>query len=124
MRVLVAGGRDVERADVFGALDAIHALTPIDVIVESGEGGVPALAASWARVRGVSSWRVPADEARHGRDAFKVRDGRIMRMCAPDFVLAFPGAEETEQMARCCAVKVRQPGLPGADPRQVDFLSS
>lgn len=121
MRVLVCGGRDVDRARVFEALNAIHGLTPIEVIVENGEGGVPALAASWARVRGVSSWRVPADEAAHGPNAFALRDCRMVRVCKPDVVLTF-GDPEMVTMARAYGVEVRRPAAPGTDPNQVNFL--
>jgi hypothetical protein len=114
----------VDRADVFTQLDAIHAVTPIEVIIENGEGGVPALAASWARVRGVSCWRVPADEARHGGAAFGLRDERMLNMCQPDAVLVLPGAEAMKAMAKALGVKVRLPLLPGADPNQTDFLAA
>lgn len=124
MRVMVAGGREVSRADVFAQLDIIHAATPIEVIVENGEVGAPALAASWARVRGVSAWRVPADEARHGGDAFALRDCRMMRMCKPDVVLAFQGDADLVTMARAWGVTVRRPVPPGVDPNQTDFLAA
>lgn len=122
MRVLVCGGREVERADVFTQLDLIHASTPVEVIVENGEGGAPALATSWARVRGVSVWRVPADEKSHGKEAFALRDCRMVRMCKPDVVLVFPGDPDLVTMARAYGVEVRLPRPPGEDPNQVNFL--
>lgn len=124
MRVIVAGGRDVSRADVFAQLDIIHAATPIEVIVENGEAGAPALAASWARVRGVSAWRVPADEAQHGAASFALRDCRMMRVCKPDAVLAFEGDPDLVTMARAWHVPVRRPVRPGVDPNQTDFLEA
>lgn len=128
MRVLVCGGRYYEdRAAVFAALDAIHALTPIHVIVEGGARGADALAGSWARVREVSNWRVPADWSRHGNAAGMLRNGRMLEMCTPDVVLAFPGGAGTADMvrqAKAAGVEVRRPGAPGVDPNQVNFLDA
>lgn len=121
MRVLVCG-RDAERAHLFAQLDAIHAVTPIEVIIEGGDGGAHTLAASWARVRGVSSWRVPADERRDGRNAFMIRDARMIEMCKPELVLAFPGEREMVTLALACRIEVRLPAEPGADPNQVSLL--
>lgn len=128
MRVLVCGGRYFEdRTAVFAALDAIHAITPIGVIIEGGARGADRLAGSWARVREVSHWKVPANWKRDGNAAGMLRNGRMLEMCAPDVVLAFPGGTGTADMvrqAKAARVRVQAPCAPGADPNQTDFLSA
>jgi hypothetical protein len=111
MRVLVCGGRNyTDRERLFTELDAIHAATLIDVIIEGGASGADNLAGSWARVRNVSSWRVPADW-RLGRGAGHARNAKMLAMCEPALVVAFPGGAGTADMvrrARDAGVTVRE----------------
>lgn len=128
MRVLVCGGRDYEdREAVFEALDALHRATPIEVVIEGGYTGADRLAASWARVREVSSWRVPAQWSKQGRNAGPLRNARMLAMCAPDLVLAFPGHDGTADMiaqAGDVGVKVRSSIEAVTDPRQVTLFEA
>lgn len=127
MRVLVCGGLDYgARGILFSTLDFFHQVEPIDVLVEGGESGAAALAGSWARVREVSHWRVPADRKRDGFDAAgEIRNRRMLDMCKPDLVFAFPGADETALLtaqARAAGVPVHLAGGDPVDPRQVTIF--
>lgn len=126
MRVLVCGGRDFDdREAVFAALNAMHASSPIDVVIEGGANGADRLAGSWARVREVSNWRVPAQWSRDGKRAGMLRNARMLAECRPDVVLAFPGGDGTADMiaqARDAGVRVMTPADAVVDPRQVSIF--
>lgn len=126
MRVLVCGGRDYAGREVlFATLDAIHAVTPIEVLIEGGANGADALAASWARVREVSHWRVPANWRRDGRGAGAIRNQRMLTMCEPNLVVAFPGGNGTADMidrSHGWGVKVHLGGGDPIDPRQTTIF--
>jgi hypothetical protein len=115
MRVLVTGGRDYSDRDLlFAALDRIHQLRPITVLIHGAAKGVDTLASDWARSRKVLTNSFPpnwqdtshadalvkhtatgrAYDARAGfrRNQFMFERGK------PDFVLAFPGGSGTKDM--------------------------
>lgn len=127
MRVLVCGGRDYDaRGILFQTLDFFHQVQPIEVLIEGGASGADALAGSWARVRLVSHWRVPANWERDGwKAAGPIRNKRMLDMCGPDMVLAFPGGTGTADMvrqARAAGVNVHLAGGDPVDPRQVTIF--
>lgn len=97
MRVLVCGGRDyADAGTLYHALDCL----PQDglVIIHGGAKGADALAAQWAKDRGVSSHAFPANWTEHGRAAGPIRNQTMLDIGKPDCVMAFPGGRGTHDM--------------------------
>jgi hypothetical protein len=114
MRVLVCGGRNFDDVNaVHGALDAIHAETPITFIIEGGARGADSLAQFWALSNEIPGKSYPADWETHGRAAGPIRNLEMLTDGKPDLVVAFPGGRGTQNMvtqARLAGVRVLLPG--------------
>lgn len=123
VKVVVTGGRDyADQAAVFAFLDAIHAETPITLLIHGACGwdadvprehtalrlrGADRWADRWARSRGVSVLPIPARWKAGGGHAGPVRNGWMLdRM--PDLVVAFPGGAGTANCVRQAQVR----GMP------------
>ena len=101
VKVLVCGGRDYrDVVCVFKTLEAIHAKTPIGVIIEGGALGADELAEVWAADRGVRCWAFPALWKLNGKAAGPIRNQRMIDEGKPDLVVAFPGGRGTADMVR------------------------
>lgn len=87
MRCVIAGGREHNDPRILAA--ALKACPWTDAI-EGGAPGIDALAATWAKSRGLRHTRVPADWKKHGKAAGPKRN-RIMAQLA-DALIAIPGA--------------------------------
>ena len=99
MIVIVCGGRDFEdRAAVFAALDRLHARQPLTRLVHGGARGADALAASWARERGVATCTFEAHWQEDGAAASPARNERMAGVGA-ELCVVFPGGTGTEDMA-------------------------
>lgn len=116
MRVLVTGGRNYRnRQQVFEALDAVHAETPIRILIHGAADGADMLADEWAIRRGVTPDRHPAqwDDLTHPKRRLKWcskrrafydalagfrRNGDMLHLGEPDLVVAFPGGNGTADM--------------------------
>lgn len=124
-RLLVTGGRDYrDRAHVFATLDAIHAETPVTLLVHGAATGADGLARDWAIERGIKHFPFPADwnDIHHPEAVVKQRrDGTLYDAAAgprrnrrmldegkPDMVLAFPGDKGTGN----CIWEATQRGVP------------
>ena len=111
MKLLVCGGRTYQdQARVFAELDAIHAVTPIALVIEGGAQGADSLGFKWAAKRGVPVKTVAALWSQEGRAAGARRNERMLAL-APDLVVAFPGGSGTAHMvriARAVGVEVRE----------------
>lgn len=101
--VLVCGGRDyADRERVRAVLDD---LLPARVVC-GGARGADALAAEWARSRGVALGEYPADWDRHGNAAGALRNAEMLRRERVDLVVAFlPGPSGTRNMVRRAEAK-------------------
>ena len=112
LRVLVCGGRDYsDREALFAALDAIHAETPIGLVIQGEAPGADRLARAWAIHRRVRAMGFVADWAVHGRAAGPIRNRRMLSEGKPDLVVATPGGRGTADMvrqARAAGVEVRE----------------
>lgn len=107
--VLVCGGRDyLYRRRVCAALDALHARSPVSVLVQGGAPGADSLARWWALHAGVCCITVQADWATHGPAAGPIRNQRMLDECRPALVVAFPGGRGTADMVR----RARAAGVP------------
>lgn len=108
-RVLVCGGRNYNnRAHVFATLDAIHAETPISVIIHGGAWGADTSANAWAQARDVLIACYAAQWSVHGRRAGTLRNQEMLDQARPDLVVAFPGGVGTAHMTRIA----RRAGVP------------
>ena len=101
--LLVCGGRRFPHKDqLFRVLDAVHAETPVGILVQGKAPGADTLAEEWAASRGVHCASVPALWDVHKLAAGPKRN-KAMRLLRPDRVIAFPGDRGTEHMCRIAA---------------------
>lgn len=110
MRVIVCGSRNArDPAPIFSMLDAIHAQTPIVMIIEGGQrtwengkivGGVDFFAMLWAISRKVDIRTVWAAWKTQGRGAGPIRNQKMIDHEHPDLVVAFQGGVGTADMVR------------------------
>lgn len=94
MRCIIAGGRDItDPAVLYAAIEACPWAYAIEDVIEGGALGVDALAAAWAKERGLRHTCVPADWKKHGKSAGPKRN-RLMASLA-DALIAIPGEGES-----------------------------
>lgn len=103
LAVLVCGGRDYgDRAAVYGALDKINRLQPVDIVIQGGATGADYLGDKWARNREIACHREPAKWNAYGKSAGHRRNAVMATMLAnmpgAKICLAFPGGRGTENM--------------------------
>jgi UDP-N-acetylmuramoylalanine-D-glutamate ligase len=103
--VLVCGGRDYSKASVVRAtLDAIHAKTPVTLVIHGGATGADHLAWLWAGSKRIPSDSYPANWNAHGKAAGPIRNEAMLAR-NPDLVVAFPGGKGTAHMVRIAKAK-------------------
>lgn len=109
MRLIVCGGRAfAPMIVVWQNLDAIHARTPIDLLIHGNcPTGADAHAALWADSNGVQQKRFDVDWKAHGRGAGPRRNQQMADFGA-DAYLAFPGGDGTADMVR----RAEKAGIP------------
>jgi hypothetical protein len=112
MRVLVTGGRWWNQKDAtWSFLDAIHAETPISLLIHGAAVGADTLCRLWAEDRGIPLLGFPitkADWNRLGKAAGCIRNQTMLDEGLPDILVAFPGANGTKDMKS----RARKAGLP------------
>lgn len=122
MIVLVCGGRDYnDRRTTFAALDRVHRVHGIEVVVQGGARGADEHAKDWAFQRGVHCAEVRAYwttfDGQKDRGAGPKRNV-AMKALKPDAVVAMPGGRGTAHMvatARQAGIRVWHPcGDPSA----------
>lgn len=113
--VIVCGGRDyTNRSAVYAALDMLHHISPITLLIEGGAAGADLCGKQWAQDRGVLFHTEDADWDLHGKAAGPIRNKAmldIQRQAVSEsyetrYVVAFPGGKGTANMiqqARKCA---------------------
>jgi hypothetical protein len=115
-RVLVCGGRNpaaagYTEADVWRALDAIHAKRPITCVVHGGCRGADIMAGKWADHNGVDAEVHPAEWDRYGRGAGPRRN-ETMAASGLTGAVCMPGGAGTQDMMR----RLRAHGVPAWEP--------
>jgi hypothetical protein len=99
MKVLVCGGsRFKDKAQLYRRLDALHAASPITLLINGGARGADFLASQWAKERGVPLRVYRADWKRLGENATIALNGEMLETERPDLVLACPGGPVTADM--------------------------
>ena len=119
MRVLVCGGRDYSKTDVFNWLeqnlrDEVSFKLGVNVwtlthVIEGGARGADQGAREWGFSEdGVTVESYPADWKRDGKSAGPKRNALMLREGKPDVVVAFPGGRGTADMT----AKADAAGIP------------
>ena len=107
MKIIVCGGRRYsDRERVNAVLDAIHAETPIKVLMHGNAKGADSLADDWAMGKCETQTFFPLWEV-HGKYAGPKRN-QEMADAKPDLVVAFPGGVGTRDMVW----RARKAGIP------------
>lgn len=111
MRILICGGRDLDRVSTFNwlnqyALDEIaHAsgfsshLT-IECVIHGGCRGADEGADDWAKSEDIPTIVCRANWKRHGKAAGPIRNRDMLRIHQPQYVIALPGGKGTADMIR------------------------
>lgn len=103
MRLAVTGGRGFnDRSLVFEVMDEFKKRWKVNLLIVGDATGADALAASWARERGVNLAIFPAHWDALGKRAGPARNSAMIMLLRPghDAVLAFPGGKGTGNMVR------------------------
>lgn len=119
MKVLVCGGRNYDKADVWNWLEqnlydrmyditGVHIRPAIMTIVHGGAQGADEGADDWARSEGYKVQVFKADWKKHGKAAGPIRNQQMIDVGQPDIVIAFPGGKGTADMVS----RTSAPGVP------------
>ena len=88
-RALVCGGRDYANVEkLYSVLDAWE--PAITTLIHGGATGADAIAAQWARERGIPQQAYLADWKTYGRSAGPRRNQQMLDEGTPDVIFAFP----------------------------------
>lgn len=108
MKVLVCGGRDMDRIDACNwlernALDELSFASglsnfTIEKIIHGGCRGADEGAGEWAKSENIPVVVCRADWKKHGKAAGPIRNRMMLDVHKPDFVIALPGGRGTENM--------------------------
>jgi hypothetical protein len=109
MRVVVFGGRDFNNERLaFKALDILHKRYKFTCVIDGAASGADLLGYRWAKSRGISTIRYPANWAKFKRAAGPIRNRRMIEEGLPDMGVAFPGGKGTENMKE----QMKRAGIP------------
>ena len=111
MNLLVCGGRDCSKADVWNWLEqnaydeisfatGCYSSVTLKKLIHGGARGADEGAADWGRSEGIKVIGYPADWRKHGKSAGPIRNQRMLDEGKPDIVIAFPGGKGTIDMLR------------------------
>lgn len=99
MKVLVCGGRDFPSpAQVWTALDALHAEHGFTALMQGGAPGADRMASEWAATKPeIQRYVCHAEWDKYGKAAGPKRNARMLEW-KPDLVVAFSGGRGTANM--------------------------
>lgn len=98
MKILVCGGRAYNNQPVvFAALDTLHTIKPISLLINGGATGADSISSRWAHWANVEYIIYRAEWNRHGKRAGFVRN-QLMLDQNLELVVAFPGGNGTYDM--------------------------
>lgn len=108
MRVLVCGGRDMDRADAWNWLEQnakleiayalnIHSFK-IDTVIHGGARGADEGGADWGASEHARVVEFKANWKKHGKAAGPIRNRQMLDQGKPDIVIALPGGRGTANM--------------------------
>jgi hypothetical protein len=113
MTVLVCGGRNyLNDAEEITALNNLHAMHQISLMVIGGASGADDTAEKWAKNRRISRFIMEAQWGIHDRSAGPIRNRQMLHFLRQQpgkkLVAAFPGNKGTEDMINIS----RKAGIP------------
>lgn len=114
MKIIVCGGRDFQSpAQVWRELELLHVELKITDLMQGGcPTGVDKFARDWAVTRPeIRRWICRAEWDKYGPSAGPRRNARMAEW-KPDYVIAFPGGNGTNDMikkAETAGIPVRRP---------------
>lgn len=108
MKILVCGGRDFKRFNLFHDVMEATAKQGDTVIHGHCSTGADRFADLFARRNGLNVQSFPADWLRHGKAAGPIRNQQMIDEGKPDIVIAFPGGRGTADMVS----RARKAGIP------------
>ncbi len=108
MKVLICGGRDMDRVtarnwlernakDEISFATGLHSFS-IERIIHGGCRGADEGADDWAKSESIPVIRCPANWKKHGKAAGPIRNREMVRIHQPDCVIALPGGRGTQDM--------------------------
>jgi len=109
MKVLICGGRDLNRHECNNWLDrnlydyladatGSYSSLTVSHIIQGGARGADEGAKDWAKSEGITCIEFPADWKAHGKAAGPIRNRKMLDQGKPDFVIALPGGRGTKNM--------------------------
>ena len=109
MRVLITGGRNFDNRELLETtLDAVHASTPLSVLIHGAASGADTMAGEWASRNGNRSCRLPCQFGNNtDAGAGPIRNREMLEL-SPDLLVAFPGGRGTADMISAA----EQKGIP------------
>jgi hypothetical protein len=108
MKVLICGGRDLNRHECWNWLErnlhdylaeatGCYSLS-ISHIIQGGARGADEGAKDWAKSEGITCMEFCADWKTHGKAAGPIRNRKMLDEGRPDIVVALPGGKGTANM--------------------------
>ncbi len=104
MKVIVCGGRNYcDWPALERALDAFHNKVGITRLAHGDAPGADRMAKGWAKSKGIFAQPYPAEWKRYAKPGKKnpagpIRNRTMYQAELPDFVIAFPGGDGTNDM--------------------------
>jgi len=96
VKLLVCGGRNFTDAALLNTtLSHFHGLNRITLMITGVCRGADLLADGWASREGIPHAHFPANWKGEGRAAGFIRNNRMLVVCNPNVVMAFPGGKGT-----------------------------
>lgn len=96
MKLLVCGGRNFsDYLKLRETLSNFHTEREITLMITGACKGADLLADGWAAREGIPRALFPANWAGEGKAAGFIRNRRMLKVCNPHVVLAFPGGHGT-----------------------------
>lgn len=91
MRILICGGRDFNREDVFDrVLNSIKSVNGDLEIISGMARGADTMAVNFAKTHGYKLYEFPADWSKYNNAAGPIRNQQMIDEGNPDIVIAFP----------------------------------
>lgn len=111
MNLLVCGGRDCKRHEVWNWLEqnafaeiahatGCYSSVTLEKLIHGGARGADEGAADWGRSEGIKVTGYAANWRKHGKSAGPIRNQKMLDEGKPDIVIAFPGGKGTADMLR------------------------
>jgi hypothetical protein len=109
MKIIICGGRDMDRVSAFNLLnnDLLDELAfasgcssylKIEKVIHGGCRGADEAAGDWAKSEHIAVEVCPANWKKHGNAAGPIRNREMLLKHRPDYVVALPGGKGTANM--------------------------